>query len=95
MDRLNSNFFRPSHTAAEESLVTARTLWLSIYELALADLVCLLVHMAIRQAQGPSAETILQHTSILDVTGPNCSICSSVEDDGRFSGILLRVMSRL
>jgi hypothetical protein len=47
MDRLNSHFLRPSPTAVEASLVTARAVWLSSYALALADLVYLLVHIAI------------------------------------------------
>jgi hypothetical protein len=47
MDRLNSNFLCPSPTAPETSLVTARALWLSSYELALADIVYSLVHIVI------------------------------------------------
>jgi hypothetical protein len=47
MHRLNSHFLHPSPTAPEASLVTARALWLSSYELALADLVYSLVHITI------------------------------------------------
>jgi hypothetical protein len=60
MDRLNSHFLSPS-TAPEASLVTARALWLSSLELALADLIYSLAHVRylqgiVQQAEGRSAE---------------------------------------
>jgi hypothetical protein len=63
MSRLNSNFLRPS-TAPEASLVTARALWLSSSELAVADLVYSLSHGRylqgiVQQAEGRSAETLV------------------------------------
>jgi hypothetical protein len=45
MNRLNTHFLRSSATAPEASLVTARALCVSSLELALADLVYLLVHI--------------------------------------------------
>jgi hypothetical protein len=47
MKRLSSYFLRPSPTAPEASLVKARALWMSSWELALADLTYSLVHIAI------------------------------------------------